>query len=374
MNIMLYATRTPESQVEVELGNHTLLIPSGDGNEPRLTYFPDEPPAFISAPNVQPCRFLLVALDQTLLMQGDTLETARLLHPVLAPSRNGGFDNDYAGISSVYSDPTSGMFLGFYHAETAHKTALVSNKKGEEKPARYWSIGLATSDDGENAFTRVDQILRPSIPIGIETHANQGIGDVCVIENANKDFLYAYYTDITRRSASYPAGIALARCKTMEATDPRSWRKLSDAEKEEFNGAALCGIETRVLVRDRCDVSQPHVTYLDEWPSYLMVCCVLADTDFDPRTSNQSGIYLYHSADGISWKEVKRLFPAFPIPLNGVEYTAHPSLYLPTHTRTTAQGWLLYCYSKCWGEKPNDPDGGPHYMCGRTIKLTFRSN
>ena len=289
-----------EPHIKFDLGGHTLLFPAGYGDGARLNYFPDEAPAFISVLNAKPCRFLLVETDETYLMQGETLESAQPSHVVLGPSRDGSFDNDYAGITSVYRHRTSDPLLGFYHAEKKEPTRLVDDGQGRQVPAAYWSIGLVTSDDNGTKFSRVDQILRPAIPKDQVAYINQGIGDVCVIENGSGDYLYAYYTDINRRSESFPAGIALARCKTTEAGDPRSWRKLSDAEKAEFNGDALSGIETRVLLKDQCEVSQPHVTYIEEWRRYLMVCCVLGNQDYDPPATEHSGIYLYHSADGIS--------------------------------------------------------------------------
>ena len=371
---MLHHERAAIPHIDIELDEHTQLFPPNYGNDiARLNYFPDESPTLISALNAKPCRFLLVAADKTYLMERETPETAQPVRMVLGPSRSRGFDNDYSGITSVYREPTTDTLLGFYHAETKHGTPFVVNDRGKRQKATYWSIGLAISDDDRNIFSSEGPILSPSIPKKQITHVNQGIGDVCVIENGSGDYLYAYYTDITRRPESFPAGIALARCRTTEARNPKAWHKCSNVGTGEFNGDALEGMESPVVLKDECEVSQPHVTYLGEALGYVMVCCVLGNSDYCPRTTEHSGIFLYHSADGLKWKEQQRLFDGYPIPINGVSYTAHPSLYLPIRTRTTAEGCLLYCFSDRWRKNLKDRDGQPHYMCYRRIRVTLRN-
>jgi hypothetical protein len=350
--------QVPDPVITVQLGGHDVLFPPDHDGRVEMNYFPDEAPAFLSQPDEQPFRFLMTAANYTVLMEGPNLENARFVAIVFGPSADGTFDNDYAGITSFYRF-APGSLLGFYHAERKETT--------NGRKWRYWSIGLASSSDDGKTFQKVGQILSPALPDPLPVKDNLGIGDVCVIEKRN--YLYAYYTDITCRPQSVAAGIGLARCKKTEATSLTSWRKCSDGRRR-YEVIGLGGVGRAILAKPNYDISQPHVIHVKKWQLYLMVCCVCSHSDHERQTTTESGIYLFRSSDGTEWTEVRRLFEDFPIPIRGRSYAAHPSLYLAKIGGSIAEGWLLYCFSEQWKQEPTDP-GKPHYMCYRPIRLTL---
>src|SRR5437016_3460520 len=103
---------TRADELTATVGKRGVVIPEGRFG---FRYFPDEPVAVLSR---SPLRFLLVVGDKTVLMEGSSFEIAKPARSVLEPSRTvGAYDEQYAGISSVYSDPRRNELLGFFHAE-----------------------------------------------------------------------------------------------------------------------------------------------------------------------------------------------------------------------------------------------------------------
>ncbi|HUY37015.1 MAG TPA: hypothetical protein VMV69_30130 [Pirellulales bacterium] len=317
------------------LGDHGILFPP---DYHKLNYFPDEPPAFLSK---NPFRFLLVAGNSTTLMQGPT------------------------GITSVYQDKK--RILGFYHAED--HVGMPRVPYNEDIQGGYWSIGVAVSRDHSATFGEQKQILRASVPKNKVTNEHQGIGDVSVIPNASKTFLYAYYTDLTRRKEDERAKIGMARCPIGAAAKPSSWQKYF---KGEFKERGLGGNESPVVNPPAAfpsEVIGPHVTYVPEWQKYLMVGNVVAYSDIEKQKGEQGGLFLCQSSDGIEWTEPKVLVVGLSVPHKDREYVAHPRLYLEKVEANRAEGWLMYCYSPSWGQ----PKDGriPHHLARRHIVLSI---
>lgn len=329
-----------------------------------LNYFPDEPVCLLSK---VPFRCFIVSGNATVLMQGQTPEAAKPLRSVLVPGGTNDFDNGYAGITSVYSAGKAKALCGFYHAEDHVGMPKVSYNS--DVHGAYWSIGLAVSRDNGNTFTKVGQIIRSSVSKQNVTKEHQGVGDVCVIPEASNTWLYAYYTDLSRRKEDQRATIAMARCRTTQAARRDSWFKYFNGD---FKQRGLGGNESAVVTPPEdfpSEVFAPHVTYLPIWKKYIMVCNVLAFADFDRRVAEKSGIYFCHSEDGINWSKLEPLVVGLPIPLQDKEYIAHPSLFVENATDTKSSGYLLYCYSPRWG-RPED-NRVPHHLARRAITFTL---
>jgi hypothetical protein len=349
------------ADVAATVGEQKVVFPAGYHG---LNYFPDEPPALISK---SPPRFLLVAGNPTTLMQGKALETAVPTgKPVFQPGDKNSFDNGYAGITSVYFDKPNKRHLAFYHAED--HVGMPKVPYNPDIQGAYWSVGLATSKDNGASFQRGGQILSASVTKKQVTKEHQGVGDVSVIADGSGTYLYAYYTDVTRRKADERATIGLARCRTADGGRPGAWFKYRDGE---FKEKGLGGQESPVVLPPKDfpgEVIAPHVTYVPEWKKYVMVCNVVAYKDCESQKAEEGGIYYCHSDDGVKWTEPKRLVVGLPIPYRDREYVAHPSLYLEGVKGKSATGLLLYTYSPRWGtEAPRQP----HHLASRPITITL---
>lgn len=349
-----------DEPIKATVGEHKVVFPAGYRD---LNYFPDEPISILSK---KPFRFLLVAGNATILMQGQSLESAAPVAKVFGPGDKSAFDNGYAGITSTYLDKKTKKLFGFYHAEDHVGMPKVSYNTDIQ--GAYWSIGLAVSRDNGNTFVKGGQILTSSVAKKDVTKEHQGIGDVCVIADATNTYFYAYYTDLTRRKDDEKARIGMARCRIADEAKPGSWFKYHDGE---FKEKGLGGKQSAVVNPPsafQSEIIAPHVTYLPEWKKYIMVCNVGAYADFEKKKAEKGGIFICYSDDGIKWTEPQVLVVGLPVPYQDKEYVAHPSLYLDKITPNKAEGWLFYSYSPRWGTKAPLV---PHHLARRLITLTL---
>lgn len=343
------------------VGKLTVVIPPN--TQQGLNYFPDEQ---ISIIGKNPIRMLVVSGNSTLLLQGPNIAQARPRKVVFMPGNTTDFDNGYAGITSVVPNPSGKRkLLGFYHAEDHVDMPKVSYNKDIQ--GAYWSIGLAHSDDNGESFTRGGQILRASVAKKDVTKEHQGIGDPHVILDASGEYLYAYYTDITRRKGDEPIRVALARCAIADRGEPGKWFKYRHGKFEE---PGLGGEEDGIVrgpTTYPCESGSPHVTYLPRWKRYVMVFTVLAYADFEKQKGDQGGIFWCLSEDGLKWTEPRQLCSGLPVPLTGKEYIAHPTLMIDSATETTAKAQLYFAYSPRWGTQAPDQ---PHHLARRSVTLS----
>lgn len=352
-----------DGKLTANVGPQSIVFPAGHHG---LNYFPDEP---ISIINKNPYQFLMTAGNSTVLMQGRTLESAVPVKQVLLPGDKSDFDNGYSGITSTVYDKKAKRLLAFYHAEDHVGMPKVSYNKSIQ--GAYWSIGMAALNDGDSAFTKTGQILSPSVKKSDVTHEHQGIGDVCVIADATNTYLYAYFTDLTRKKQSFPASIGMARCRMADGAKRGSWMKYHNGR---FNETGLGGMESPVvlpLTAFPCDIFAPHVTYIRELKKYVMVCNVMVYSDHEKQRAEKGGIYFCYSSDGIKWSEPESLVVGHPVPYQGRKYVAHPHLLITRTTENRASGLLLHCYTPRWGTSaPNQP----HHLAKRSITLSLQED
>ncbi|QDT91767.1 hypothetical protein [Gimesia algae] len=356
----LFNTEAADPKITVTLGQHRVVFPAGYRG---LNYFPDEP---ISVIKKNPFQYLMTAGDSTYLMQGRTLDNAVPIKKVLVPGAKTEFDNGYAGITSTVYNNKRKQLLAFYHAEDHVGMPKVSYNKDIQ--GAYWSIGMAVLNADSNVFTKSGQILTPSVRKSDVTHDHQGIGDVCVITDSTNTYLYAYFTDLTRKQGSKPAKIGMARSRIVDGGKPGSWYKFHNGG---FTEKGRGGMESPVVFPPAsfpCDVYAPHVTYIRELKKYMMVCNVMVYSDHEKQRAEKGGIYFCFSDDGINWSEPKSLVTGHPVPYQGRKYVGHPHLLITRATVNRVSGWLLYAYTPRWGTKaPNQP----HHLAKRTITINL---
>lgn len=349
------------AQIQLTVGPHQQVMESRpDG----LQYFPDEPISILSR---RPAAYLVVSGTKTVLLQGNTFETARVVRDVLLPGQPTEFDANYAGITSVVFDKNK-TILAMYHAED-HVGGKVSYTQVNRA---YWSVGLAAAKAGDPVFSKLGQVLSASVKKENmkPSEDHQGIGDATWIEDASGMHYFAYFTDLTRKPTHPYACIGMARCSIDSGGKPGSWKKYYNGRFEE---PGLGGLESPVVKPPSAfpsDVFAPHVTYLPTAKKYVMTCNVMAYSDHEKQVASLGGIYYALSDDGIVWEEPQKLVVGHPVPYVGRIYLAHPRLLIESEEKNRASGWLLYCYSENWGvEAPHKP----HYLCRRKVRIDWSS-
>jgi len=356
----VWAAEGSDGVFEVRLENQEVVLPAGYRG---LNCFPDEPIAFLRQ---RPPAFLMTAGNVTYLMTGRSLRAAVPIAKMLTPGASGSFDNGYAGAGSVYYDQEREEWLVFYHAEDHEGMPMVSYNKTIH--GAYWSVGLATAKRSSKQLAKIGQILSASVKKSEVTSEHQGIGDVCVIPDATQSYLYAYFTDITRRKGLFTSNtkIGMARCKIEDGGRPGKWMKYYQGD---FNEPGLGGLEGSVVFPPllNSDVFAPHVTYVPALKAYLMVCNVMVYSDHLKPRAQAGGIYYCYSKDGIRWSVPAKLVVGHPIPYLNLEYIGHPHLVLNRESEEGASGLLLYCYSPRWGTTASQMG---HCLASRPITFT----
>ena len=179
-----------EEFVDCVIGERTTVLKK---DQFGFNAFPDLP---ISVIDRRPLRYLLTVGWQgsTYLMEGNSFESSRPVKKVLSPSqKSGAYDEKYAGIGSSVKLPQNGEILSFVHGEQ-HTGGM---KDGVYR--FYATVGLVVSNDGGRSFSRVGPVIsgRPQDPNWKGTA--QGNANASVIIDHTGKWLYAYYTEHSRR-------------------------------------------------------------------------------------------------------------------------------------------------------------------------------
>jgi hypothetical protein len=282
---------------------------------------------------------------------------------VLKPGQPESFDNGYAGISGVARNPGTGDLLAFYHAEDHEGMPPIPGGI----PGFYCSVGLAVSKDDGASFRKLGSVITGSLPKDLKGRADQGCGDLCVVADADRRYLYLYYTDHSRID-NRGVQICMARCPLADAGTTGKWKKYHNGAFEE---PGLGGKETPVLSAPAmlADAIFPQVTFVRELHCYIMVFNITVYWEFGlGMKPSQSGIYIASSQDGVHWSRPTQLIAIQSIASIGKEVGWHPTLLLSAVDGDSAKGWLYYSYSENWGHKAPQK---PHYLVGQPIAFSI---
>lgn len=331
-----------------------------------IALYPDEQIPFLSK---VPFRFLMVADNRTHLLVGESLESAVVVGEVLSPSeQTTDFDHGYAGICAFYQ-ADHGTIYGLYHAEDR---ILVENST---KELAYWAIGLAVSTDQGKTFEKRGCILKSSTPKSFllenPHYVHVGIGDVTAV--AKDGYLYAYYTDLSRRVGNDKSTIGMARCPITDLDKLSAWKKY---ENGDFRSPGIGGNESAIVIATanphlHLEVIQPHVSFIaDDWNIFLMICVIVSNADLTERSIRFGGIGFCTSEDGLHWSTPVLIFATgCTNPTDGLQYEAHPTLLVNQTSEEELEGRLLTCFAA------NYQKGFPdrmHRLAARTIRFRKR--
>lgn len=333
---------TRADELTATVGKRGVVIPEGTFD---FRYFPDEPVSVLSR---SPLKFLMVVGDKTVLMEGSSFEKAKPSKVVLEPSKKAGtYDEHYTGISSVYVDAKKKEVLGFFHAE---KPTGGKNKEGTHR--FYATIGLAVSEDGGQTFKKIGPIICGPAEDPDWKGTAQGNADVSVCLDHTGKWLYAYYTEHSRKDPATGKTrsviTCMARSKVEDGARPGTWKKYYNGS---FDEPGLGGKDSEVA-----NCWAPQVTYIPEMKKYVML-------------GNRGCVGFYSSDDGIKWANPVILFKMDDVPMIGHEIAIHPCLHIEKASATEATGYVFYAYSPNYGHEK--PKSSHHFVKQPiTIKLS----
>jgi len=343
-------------ELTVTIGRQETVF--SDGSQ-GMHYFPDEPVVVLGT---NPWQWFMVDENETVFMQGRTLETSKRERVVLAPGKEGDFDSHYAGICSVYFDEATKRMLAFYHAEKNLRGGEVSQHLTD------WSIGLAVSTDSKT-FRKKGVIITSSAPRRNMTDVNHGVGDPAICVDKSGEWLYAYYTDLSHFDGR-PCSISMARCQISHDGLPGKWQKYHDGH---FDQPALGGKDSPVVPRPvpRSDVSLPNVQYVETLGKYIMTLNVLSHEEYEQKSPPKiSGIYVTVSDDGIKWNVPQIMLASDVLPIVGKKIAIRAKLHIERSTESTVSGMMIYAFSPSWGwQSPHTP----HFMVKREFSIGIKS-
>lgn len=342
------------------LGPRETLYDSGDMG---WIYFPDGPLAVLEPTAEYPFRTIFTVGNFSVLAEGTNLDQITRSSTVLVKGGPGSFDNGYAGIRGVYYH-TDGNLYGYYHAEDHEGLPTIPGTGGV--PVFYGSIAVVRSQDNGYHWQKMGQILTSPLPKDISNPQCQGVGEISIVRDRQKPYLYAYYTD---RSMIDSRGLAICIARA-DVSDPAKppvagyWKKYFNGD---FTEQGLAGLDTPIIsFRHRnADAGIPHVTYSEYLGQYVMVFNVYSHAEYlNLGHPEIGGIYISYSKDCIHWSEPEQLVRIFCNILFDVEIGVHPCIIWDDETGQ--RGRLVYGYSERWGHVLPQK---PHYMVGHTLSF-----
>ena len=264
---------------------------------------------------------------------------------VLSPSGSG-FDQTYAGATSILTAVNGTDLLMIYHAE--------SKPCGLDRDPDV-GIGLARSSDGGLTWTRQGQIISPSrIPpaCSIPGSRFQGAGNPGVVMSRDQSYYYLYYVEWL---SDEPDQIRLARSPVSAEAAPGSWTKYYHGS---FSQPGLGGLSDPVIRRPNPE----DVTVYTGFPS---VSFNLSLDRYLAVFNTSIAFYYSASADGINWEPARSLLaneniPGYP---EGTWF-CYPSLFSldqSSDRTTTDTGYLYYSQGVL--------NVSPHFMERRAFEI-----
>ena len=359
------------SVVQLQIGPQIELL--GDG-ELGLSVFPDMAIAVLQqSPTL---RLLLAATEKgnpkhsSYLVEGADFENLNSAKKILEFGVSGTFDSGYAGMSGAYRH-SDGTWYGFYHAEDRENMPPIPVGGLE---GYYGTIGLASSNDNGESWTKLGPIISSNKPKGWTAYEGQfdsGVGIPGFVVSKTGEYLYAYYYEMSRVDGR-GAQTCMARSRIADGPPlPGTWEKYYNGA---FSEPGLGGKDTPVVtgtsISEDGFALGAHPVFSNQLNKYIMVVNIgfASELDFLGGQLERSGIYSSYSHDGIRWSNPEPLIIDNAVPQYGRSLSWEATIVLDEGSGT--DGWLVYSYTPKWGQG-NFSGHSYSYMVGRRISASL---
>lgn len=344
-NYSLHLVSEPEFQVGANLG---------------INYFNDITVGVLnySSSNI---KLITSAGTETIVIEGSNINnmtsTASIIKPSIVDNNSNinAIDYNYIGLGQIIKAKDNKIY-GLYHGEWHDGTILPGNV-----PGFYASIGLCTSTNGGNTFTKSSNPVIPNIydKYYNNGYADGGYGEPSLTFNSDSTAVYSYFVDHNRTGKG--VNICMAKFNVSSSGTPDFGNCYFLNDSNNFTTNLIRPKQIVYGTMGSSDAIFPHVTYNKKAKKYFMVYTLNAYSDyFNSGSPVLSGIYLRTSTDGINWNtDPVKLITDFGIPFNtSSSFSWHPTLIYTNNDQT--EGYLLYSKStqgigqeshKMWAKK-----------------------
>lgn len=236
---------------------------------------------------------------------------------VMDPAEPGDpYQSQYAGLTSTWRDPATGIIHGWYHAEMPVTGCAIG---------QWASIGYAVSMDGGATFAKLGPVITSPVPMQPNAFCGQGVGEPNVIP-ATDGYLYMLY-DFTDPLTFGNGGMSVARAPQ---ASPTQWMKYGKRVKgTPWSQPGIGGAERPVILVGSAGQQAwfGGVSYNTALKNYL-----LFHTDFN----HEGNVYLRTSPDLIAWSAPQLVMAA------GAHAYRYPTLLSADDKTTDRTGWLYF--------------------------------
>ena len=307
---------------------------------------------------------------QTIEITGSSIENLTDSKVVLSPPGSGNLPYaNYIGVGQLLK--SNGKFYGLYHGEFHNGTIIEYNGVA----GFYASVGLVTSEDGIS-FTPSQN---PVIPNYLDQDyltgfSDSGYGEPSMLFSKDSSNIFVYYTDHNRDREHKGVNICMGKFDVIDG-EPQFDKFYFLNDQNEFTADVIRGKEVVKGFDSFSHALFPHVTFNKSLNLYVMVLSLNAFSN-NGCNSNDSGIYITYSKDGINWIDPfnenvisyigspKKLISECSIPFSqNSSFAWHPSLIYTNESQT--EGYLLYSF----GESLSYPG---HQLYGNKFKIDLK--
>lgn len=303
-------------------------------------------------------------------ISGSSIENLTESQVLISPPNTGKLPYaNYIGVGQLIK--SNNKFYGLYHGEYHDGTILPGGVAGF-----FGSVGLVSSDDGKNFEISQKEIVPNYMSKDDDNgYADGGYGEPSMLFSKDSTQLFVYYVDHNRDNRE--VNICMGKFEVING-EPQFDKFYFLDEENSFNSNIIKAKEVVKGTSTGPNLSHaifPHVTYNKSLDLYIMVLNLNAFSN-NGCNSNDSGIYITYSKDGINWIDPfnenvisyigspKKLVSECSIPYSQTSSFAwHPSLIYTNESQT--EGYLLYSY----GESLSYPG---HQLYGNKFKIDFK--
>ena len=305
--------------------------------------------------------------ESTFEISGSSIDNLTESQVLISPPNTGELPYaNYIGVGQLIK--SNNKFYGLYHGEYHDGTILPGGVAGF-----YASVGLVSSDDGK-VFKISQNAIVPNYMSKDDDNGfgNGGYGEPSMLFSKDSTQLFVYYVDHNRDNRG--VNICMGKFDVTNG-EPQFDKFYFLNDQNEFTSSIIKAKEVVSGDYGYSDAIFPHVTYNKSLELYVMVLNLNAFSN-NGCNSNDSGIYITYSKDGINWIDPfnenvisylgtpKKLISECSIPYSQTSSFAwHPSLVYTNESQT--EGYLLYSY----GESLSYPG---HQLYGNKFKIDLK--